>query len=96
MVVIVDHDEVAELQVASHRSSLGGDTLHSAAITEEGVCVVVDQLVAGLVEDGGGVPLSNGKTDGIGETLTERASGDLDTGGVVGLRVTWSDGVDLL
>ena len=96
VVVVVDHDEVAELQVAGHGRSLGGDTLHSAAVTEEGVCVVVEQLVARLVEDGGRVPLSNGKTDSVGETLAERTSGDLDTGGVVGLRVTRSDGVNLL
>jgi hypothetical protein len=96
VVVVVDHDEVAELQVTSHRCSLGGDTLHSAAITEEGVCVVVEQLVAGLVEDSGRVPLSNGKTDSVGKTLAEGTSGDLDTGGVMGLRVTRSDRVNLL
>lgn len=96
MVVVVDHDEVAELQVASHRCSLRGDTLHSAAITEEGVCVVVEQLIAGLVEDSGRVPLSNGETNSVGETLTKGTSGDLDTGGVVGLRVTGSDRVNLL
>ena len=96
VVVVVDHDEVAELQVAGHGCSLRGDTLHSTAVTEEGVCVVVEQLVAGLVEDGGRVPLSNGKTDGVGETLAEGTSGDLDTGGVVSLRVTRSDGVNLL
>ena len=96
MVVIVNHDEVAELQMTSHRSSLGGDTLHSAAITEECVCVVVDQLVAGLVEDGGSVLLSDGQTDSVGETLAEGTSGNLDTGGVVGLGVTRGDRVDLL
>ena len=58
--------------------------------------MVVDQLVAGLVEDGGGVLLSNGETDGVGETLTERASGNLNTGGVVGLGVAGGDAVDLL
>jgi hypothetical protein len=96
VVVIVDHDEVAELQVAGHGCGLGGDTLHSTAVTEEGVCVVVEQLVAGLVEDGGRVPLSNGKTDSVGKALAEGTSGDLDTGGVVGLRVTRSDRVNLL
>jgi hypothetical protein len=58
--------------------------------------VVVDQLEAGLVEDSGSVGLCHGETDGIGETLAERAGGDLDTGGVVSLRVTRCDGVDLL
>lgn len=96
VVVIVDGNEVSELQVTGSGGSLAGNTLHSATITEEHVDVVVDQLVAGLVEDGGGVLLSNSETDGIGETLTKRASGDLDTGGVVGLGVTGCDAVDLL
>jgi hypothetical protein len=58
--------------------------------------VVVDQVEAGLVEDRGSVGLSHGETDGIGETLTERASGDFDTGGVMSLGVTGGDAVDLL
>lgn len=96
MVVIIDGNEVAQLQVTSHGGSLGGDTLHGAAITEEGVGVVVDEVKAGLVEDTSGVSLGNGQTDGVGETLAERTSGDLDTGGVVSLGVTRSDAVDLL
>ena len=58
--------------------------------------MVVDQLVSGLVEDGCGVLLSNGETDGVGETLAERASGNLDTRGVVGFGVAGCDAVDLL
>jgi hypothetical protein len=96
VVVVIDHDQVAELQVTGHGGSLAGNALHSAAITEEGVCVVVNKLVAGLVEDGGSVPLGHGETDGIGETLAERAGGDLNTGSVVGLGVTGCDAVDLL
>jgi hypothetical protein len=96
VVVIIDGNQVAELQVASHRSSLAGNTLHSASIAEESVCEVVDQFESGLVEDGSSVLLCNGKTDGVGETLAERASGDLNTGGVVGFGMTGSDAVDLL
>lgn len=58
--------------------------------------MVVDQLEAGLVEDGASVGLGHGETDGIGETLAEGASGDLDTRGVVGLGVAGCDAVDLL
>lgn len=66
--------------MASSRSSLGGDTLHSTSITEEGICVVVEEGETGLVELSGAVGLGNGETDGVGETLTERASGDLNAG----------------
>lgn len=96
MVVIVNGNQVAELQMASHRSSLAGNSLHSASIAEEGICEVVNQIETGLVESSGGVFLCNGETDGIGETLAERTSGDLDTGGVVGFGVTGSDAADLL
>jgi hypothetical protein len=58
--------------------------------------VVVDQFEAGLVEDSRRVRLGNGETDGIGETLAERASGDLDTRGIMRFRVTGADAVDLL
>jgi hypothetical protein len=42
------------------------------------------------------VSLGNGQTDGVGETLAKRTSGDLDTGGVVSLGVTGGDAVELL
>lgn len=96
MVVVVDGNEVAQLKVTSHGGGLGGDTLHSAAITEEGVGVVVEEVEAGLVVDTGGVGLGNGQTNGVGETLTQRTSGNLNTGGIVRLGVTGADAVDLL
>jgi hypothetical protein len=42
------------------------------------------------------VRLGNGETNGIGETLAERASGDFDTGGIMRFGVTGADAVDLL
>jgi hypothetical protein len=68
--------------VASLGGSLGGDTLHGTSITEEAVCVVVEQLVAGLIEAGSEVGLGHGDTDSIGEALAERTGGNLDTGGL--------------
>ena len=96
VVVIVDGNQVAKLQVASSGCSFACNTLHSAAIAEEHVGVVVDQLVTRLVEDSCSVRLPNSETDGIGETLAKRASRDFDTGSVVGFWVTGSDAVDLL
>jgi hypothetical protein len=96
VVVIVDSNQIAELQVTSSRSSFTGNTLHSTAITEEHECVVVDKLEARFVKDSRSVRLSNGKTNGIGETLTERASGDLNSGGVMCLGVAGGNAIDLL
>lgn len=95
-VVIVDGNEVTKLQVTSHRGSLAGNTLHSTAVTEETVGVVVEEVIAGLVEGTSSLGLGNGKTNGVGETLTKRTSGDLNTGGVVSFGVTGSLAVELL
>lgn len=96
VVVIVDGNEVAELQVAGQRACLARDTLHQATITKEAVCVVVDQVEARLVVDGSGVGLGNGETDSVADSLAQRAGGDLDTWGVVGLGVARSDAVNML
>lgn len=96
VVVVVDGNEVAQLEVASQGAGLAGNTLHQAAIAEEAVGVVVNEVEAGLVEDGGGVGLGHGQADGIADTLTQRAGGDLDTGGIVRLGVARSDAVNSL
>jgi hypothetical protein len=96
VVVVVDGNQVAKLQVTSSRSSLASNTLHGAAITEEAVCVVVEQGVSGLVENTTAVGLSDSQTNGVGETLTEGTSGHLNTRGVVSLGVAGSDTVELL
>jgi hypothetical protein len=69
--------------------------LHTS-ITQECVCVVVDNLKAGLIELGRSMVLSNGKTNGIRETLAKRAGSNLDSIGIVSLRVARSDAVDSL
>lgn len=81
--------------MTSHRGSLRGNTLHSTAIAEEHISVVVDQIKAILVELCRSMCLCNGKTDSVGESLTERASGDFNAGCVVGFWVARCDGVDL-
>ena len=96
LVVIVQADEVAQLEMAGHRSSLAGNALHSTAITENAVGVVVDQVIAGLVENGSGMRLGNGEADSVAETLAQGTGSDLNSWGVMGFRVTWCDAVHLL
>lgn len=96
MVVIVDGNQVAELKMSSQGRSFRGNSLHGAAISKEDKGVVVDEVEVGLVEDSLGVGLGNGETDSVGETLAERAGGDLNTGGVVSLGVTGGLGSDFL
>jgi len=82
--------------MASSGSCFRSNTFHSTAITKEAEGVVVDKLVTWLVEDCGGVGLSNGKTDCICEALTKGTCGHLDTWCIVGLWVTRADAVDCL
>lgn len=96
MVVIVDGNQIAQLEMASSRGGLTGDTLHGTAITKEDIGVIVGELIARLVEHTSGVSLGNGKTDCVGEALSERAGSDFNTGSIVGLRMTRSYAVDLL
>jgi hypothetical protein len=96
MVVIIDGNQVAQLKVTSERAGLAGHTLHQAAISEEAVCVVVDQVKAGLVEAGSSMCLGKGETDSIADTLTQRARRNLNTRSIMSFGVTRSDAVDLL
>lgn len=67
-----------------------------ASITHEDICVVVNEVKSWLVELGRLVHLRNGKTNCVREALTKRAGGDLNSLGLVGLRVAWGDAVDAL
>lgn len=82
--------------MTGHRGSLAGNTLHSTAVTEEAVGVVVEEVIAGLVKGTSSLGLGNGKTNSVGETLTKRTSGDLNTGGVMSFGVTGGLAVELL
>ncbi|KAI3491949.1 hypothetical protein L1887_43658 [Cichorium endivia] len=95
VVVVVEGDEVAELEVTGERGGLGRDALLQAAVTGEHVGGVGEEGEAVLVEGGGEVGLCDGETDRVGKALSEGAGGDLDALGVAGLGVTGGLGVDL-
>ena len=69
MIIIVDHDEIAKLQVASSTGSFTGNAFHSTTISKKRECMVIDQLEAWLVELGSRVGLCNGKAYGVCKTL---------------------------
>lgn len=58
--------------------------------------MVINKFEPRLVEFGSGVSLRNGKADSIGESLTKRASGDLDTWCVLSFGMTGSNTVNAL
>ena len=96
MIVIIEHDKIAQLQMPRSTCRLACDTLHCAAISKNGVSVVVEEVESRFVEYGRGMSLGDGQSDRIRETLSEWPCGDLDPWSVVGLGVTRGDAVDLL
>lgn len=82
MVIVVNSDQITQLQMTSRRRGLGGNTLHETSVAEEHICVIVDQVIVGLVKNSGCVRLGNCETNGVGKALTERAGGNLYTRGI--------------
>mmetsp|Transcript_109673 Transcript_109673/g.153629 ORF Transcript_109673/g.153629 Transcript_109673/m.153629 type:complete len:611 (-) Transcript_109673:523-2355(-) len=79
-IVIVEGDELSKPQVAGISASLVRDTLLHAAISCNGVSVVVDQGEIRLVVGCCHVCLGRCQANGIGDSHAKRSSGDLDSG----------------
>ena len=76
-VVVEQHDQLVELEVAGERDRFLADAFHQVAVGGEHIGVVVDEVVAEL---GGEMPLGDRHADRVGEALAERAGGGLDAG----------------
>lgn len=82
--------------MAGSTGSFASNAFHSTPITEKCKGMIVDQLKTWLIEFCSCMGLSDCQADSVGETLAKRTSGDLDTGGILGLGMTRSDAVDSL
>src|SRR6185312_1550803 len=87
MVVIIEVDQLAELQMAGERSRLRGDALHQVAVADDPVCEMIDDFGAGAIVACGQVRFGHRQTYAIAEALTERARGRLDARRNATLRV---------
>ena len=102
VVVVVEGDQLAEAPGAGERAGLVRDAFHQAAVAEEDIGVVVDDVVAGAVELGGEDLLGERHADRVGDALAERAGGGLDAGGVAvfgvarGLAVQLAEALEFL
>ena len=102
VVVVVEGDQLAQAPGAGERAGFVRDAFHQAAVAEEDIGVVVDDVVAGTVELGGEDLLGQRHADGVGDALAERAGGGLDAGGVAvfgvagGLAVELAEALELL
>ncbi len=94
VIVVVDGNQIAELQMSGQARRLAGNTFHGTTISKEAVRMVGDQVKAGLVELGRGVGLTDGQTDRVRETLSQWTGRHFDTGRVVRLGMARSDAVD--
>ena len=75
-VVVEQHDQPVELQVAGERDRFLADAFHQVAVGGEHIGVVIDDVA----ELGGEMPLGDRHADRVGEALAERAGGGLDAG----------------
>ena len=69
VIVIIDGNQVAKLEMTSNTGRFAGNSLHGAAISEEAVGVVIDKVKVGLVELGACVSLCHCETHRIREAL---------------------------
>jgi hypothetical protein len=96
MVVIINCDKVPKLKMTGQTSSLTCNTLHSASIAKNAICMVVDHFKARFIELSCSVGLGDCKANSIAESLTKGTSSDFDSRGIMRFRMTWSNAVYLL
>ena len=78
VVVVVQHHEVPEAQVAGQAARLAGDALLQAAVAADDVRLAVDDArEVGRVERGAQVLRRDGHADGVRDALPERPGADL-------------------
>jgi hypothetical protein len=80
MVVVVEHHQLAEPQMAGEAGRLRGDALLQVAVRGDHEGAVVDDVVIGPVELVGEATLRDGHAHGVGEALPERPGRGLDPG----------------
>ncbi len=91
-VIVEQHDQLAEPEVARERDRLLADALHQAAVAGDHPGVMIDDRVAQA-----GIQKAFGErhANGIGEPLAERSRRRLDTGRVAVFRMACGLGAEL-
>ena len=87
VVVVVEGDQLAQLQMPRQGTGLRGHPLLVAAVPHDHVGVVIHDGAVRSIESGGQVGLRNGQTHGIGHPGSQRTCGHLHTGGFKGFRM---------
>ena len=79
VIVVVEHDELVQPQMAGERDRFLADAFHQVAVGGEHISGVIDDIAA---EHRGEVALGDRHADRIGEALAERPGGGFDAGRV--------------
>ena len=93
VVLVVEVDQLAELEIAGDGGRFEGDAFHDIAVGDDAIGVVIDDFVTRTIEGCGEEPLGDGKADPVGEALTQWSGGDFDARSVSrvpGGRAFWS------
>ena len=88
VVVVPQHDQVVELEMAGQRDRFVADAFHQIAVAGDDIGLVVDQIVAEAgIEDA----LGQRHAHGIGDALAQGAGGGLDAGqmAIFGMAGAW-------
>src|SRR6185437_12692613 len=78
MVVVIEVDQLAELQMAGQGCRLRGDAFHQIAVADDRVCEMVDDLDSGTIVTGSQMRLGQRQTHAVAKSLTERPRCRLD------------------
>ena len=94
-VVVVKRNQFAEAERAGERAGLVRDAFHQAAVAEEYISIVIDDVMAVAVELTGQRLLGDRHAHGIGDALAQRTGGGLNARGIAVLRMTRGLGMQL-
>src|SRR5579883_2591005 len=87
MVLVVEKDQLAELQMAGERSGFLADAFHEIAVAADTVGVVIDDRVAGLVKPCREPGFGDGESDRVTKTLAQRTRRYFYPGRMAALRM---------
>ena len=94
-IVVPEDDQLVELEMPGEPQRFVADPFHQAAVAEEDVRVVIDDVMAVAVELGGEQLLGERHADGIGQPLPKRARGGFHPGRDSDLRMPGGFAVQL-
>src|SRR5205085_7548300 len=80
VIVVVEIDELAELQMTRKRCSFRRNAFHQIAVRDDGVNIMVNDRETIFIKLRRQMRRAHRHADAVSETLTERASRDLNTG----------------